>query len=96
MNRATACAISLAPNQADWFPFLECLEARAEEAMGSKEELDVPEITKACAVHAGIEPGRVATCYEGGWVGRWVGVGRRRRSAGSRDLKSAREQCMPL
>jgi hypothetical protein len=65
MNRAIACAVSLAPSQWDWFPFLECLEARAQ---GAKPEgLDVEAGAHDCAVHAGIEPGRVLSCYNGGW-----------------------------
>jgi len=66
MNRAIACAVSLAPNQADWFPFLECLESKAEARLGK--ELDVPKCTHECAVHAGIVPSRVAACVEGAWV----------------------------
>ncbi|KAI8465341.1 MAG: gamma interferon inducible lysosomal thiol reductase-domain-containing protein [Monoraphidium minutum] len=62
LNRAIACGLAQAPDQADWFPFLHCLEAKADE--GDK-DVDVSAVVHACAPRGGLVPSRVMDCYSG-------------------------------
>ncbi|GBF93956.1 hypothetical protein Rsub_06205 [Raphidocelis subcapitata] len=63
LNRVLSCALAFAPNQYDWFPFVECLEGQADKL--EDDELDVAALTTQCAVHAGILPSRVLACANG-------------------------------
>jgi interferon gamma-inducible protein 30 len=58
-NRMLSCAMAAYPMQADWFPFVECLEKYAEK------QDDVVNGTQACAVKAGLLTSRLVDCYNG-------------------------------
>lgn len=46
LNRVLACAVSIKPKQADWFPFARCLEGKYPDALTAVD---------ACANEAGID-----------------------------------------